>query len=137
MLIALLFVVSVVAVYLFAAAVVVRLVRVRRLRSISAFDRVILILAGAGILCIAYGHWIEPNWLSKSYVVIRSSKIPAGRRAIRLLHFSVCPSESCPRLEPPLGKAAAAAHPDLIVFTGDSLNSPSGLPVLRECIEAL
>jgi predicted MPP superfamily phosphohydrolase len=137
MLVAILFVISVVAVYLFAAAIILRLVKQRSIKLLSAVDRVILVLAAGGVLCIAYGRWIEPNWLSRSHIEIRSSKIPAGRRAIRLLHFSDLHSESLPRLEPALVKAAAAEHPDLIVFTGDSLNSPSGLPVLRECIEAL
>jgi uncharacterized protein len=137
MFIALLFVVAVLGIYFFAAVVVLRLVRMRTLSSISALDRVILLVAATGILCIAYGFLIEPNWLSTSYVEIRSSKIPAGRRPIRILHFSDLHSESRPRLEPALVKAAAAEHPDLIVFTGDSINSPSGLPVLRECIEAL
>jgi len=50
LLIAILFVVAVLAVYFFAAVVLLRLVQMRTLSSTSAFDRVILILAATGIL---------------------------------------------------------------------------------------
>ena len=97
----------------------------------------ILSLAFIGLLCIGYGYFIEPNSLAVSRVEIPTSKLPHGKRAIRLVHFSDLHSDPRPRLEPALVQAIAAEHPDAILFTGDSINSPAGLPVLRECISAL
>ena len=83
-----LFVVFEAAVYILAGAVVLRLARQRKIWPVSIADRVILLLAAAGVVCMAYGRLIEPNWLDTSYVEIHSSKIPAGRRPVRIVHFS-------------------------------------------------
>jgi predicted MPP superfamily phosphohydrolase len=132
-----LFVVFVAAVYILAGAVVLRLARQRKIWPVSVADRVILFLAAAGVVCMAYGRLIEPYWLDTSYVEIRSSKIPAGRRPVRIVHFSDLHSEARPRLERELVPAVAKERPDLIVFTGDALNYSAGLPLLREVMSAL
>src|SRR5262245_15407480 len=95
------------------------------------------VLAGVGLLCIGYGRFVEPNMLAVTHVEIRSAKLPTGSRPIRIAHFSDLHSESRPRLEPKLVAEVAAQHPDVIVFTGDSINSVQGLPILRECLMAL
>jgi hypothetical protein len=134
--IAILFVGSVAAVFLLAAGIVLRLLLGRKSRTPRA-DRIILTLAAVGIVCIAYAYFVEPNRLTTTHVDIQSSKIPAGKRPIRIVHFSDIHSESRPRLERQLVDAVAAEHPDLIVFTGDSINVLSGLRNLRQCIAAM
>lgn len=96
--------------------------------------RGVLALAGLGILCVAYGYFVEPYWLSVTHVQITSSKLPRGAQPIRIVHISDIHSDPAPRLEKRLPQTIAAERPDLIVFTGDSLNSPEGLPVFRECL---
>ena len=137
MIVPVLFVTGIATVYVLAALIIVRMLRHSGITTISAADRVILGAAAVGIVCVAYGRFIEPNRLVTTHVAIHSSKIPAGNRSIRIAHFSDLHSESRPRLEAKLVQAVAAEHPDIIVFTGDSLNSSYALPVFQECISAL
>jgi predicted MPP superfamily phosphohydrolase len=95
---------------------------------------IILGLAALGTLCIAYGFLIEPYWLEVTHVRIESPRIPKLSRPIRIVHISDIHSEPRPRLEGRLPAVIAAEKPDRIVFTGDALNSPAGLPVFRECL---
>ena len=99
--------------------------------------RIILSLSVIGVGCFAYGYYVEPTWLSVSHVKITSSKLPKGSRPIRIVHISDLHSEAKPLLEGKLAQAIAAERPDIIVFTGDSLNLPDGLPVFRQCLTEL
>jgi predicted MPP superfamily phosphohydrolase len=91
----------------------------------------VLALAVAGIGCAAYARLIEPTWLEVTHVRIESDKLPRGGRPIRLVHISDVHSDPVTRLEERLPAAIAAQRPDLIVFTGDAINSPEGLAVFR------
>jgi predicted MPP superfamily phosphohydrolase len=97
----------------------------------------ILGLALGGILCIIYGRLVEPYWLSVSRVSIASPKVPRGAQPVRIAHISDVHSDPSPRLEERLPEAIAAEKPDVIVFTGDSLNSPEGLPVFKSLLQKL
>lgn len=139
----LLFLASVAAVYLLAALAVARVV-LRRLGKLDAPSRlqlrmqhIVLALAAVGLVCMAYGYFIEPYRLSVTRVRLASAKLPPGARPIRLVHISDLHSDPKARLEERLPDVIAAERPDLIVFTGDSLNSPAGLPVLRSCLTRL
>jgi len=134
---AILFVTAVAVVYVLAARVVVRLVKRRNVRPISGIDVAILLLAAIGLLCIAYSYFIEPYRLAVSRIEIHTSKLAPDRRPIRIVHFSDLHTESSARLEDRLVKAIAAERPDVIVFTGDSINSRDGLSLFRECMVAL
>jgi predicted MPP superfamily phosphohydrolase len=96
-----------------------------------------LALAAAGLLCFLYGWMVEPFWLEVTRVHISSPKLAGALRPIRIVHISDLHSEKRPRLEERLPQVIAAERPDLIVFTGDSLNSLDGLPVFRRLIEDL
>jgi predicted MPP superfamily phosphohydrolase len=140
----LLFLGFVAIVYVLAASVLVRMLLQRfgvgtpsNSRGQVLFRRAILTFAGVGILCFAYGYFIEPYRLAVSHVSIRSAKLPRGSRPIRIVHISDIHSDPKVRLERRLPQAIAAERPDIIVFTGDSINSPAGLPVFRECITEL
>src|ERR1044072_4977734 len=100
-------------------------------------SRVILSLACLGIACFAYGHFIEPHWLSVSHIKIASSKLPKGSRPVRIVHISDLHSDNEPLLEGKLPQAIAAEKPDLIVFTGQSINNLDGLPIFRQCLTEL
>lgn len=101
------------------------------------WQRIVLALAGLGLLCIAYGRFIEPFWPAISRVRLASAKLAPGARPVRLVHISDVHSDPAPRLEERLPDIIAAEKPDLIVFTGDSLNSPAGLPVFRQLMTRL
>jgi predicted MPP superfamily phosphohydrolase len=134
----------IVIVYVLAVSALVRLMLHRFGRAALSNNpfqvwsrRLSLALAATGLLCFAYGYFVEPYWLSISRIKISSSKLPHGSQPIRIAHISDLHSDPQPRLEKRLPDAIAAEHPDLIVFTGDSINSPDGLPVFRECISEI
>jgi predicted MPP superfamily phosphohydrolase len=138
--VALLFIAVVAGVYLFATLAIIRLT-LRRLHLIGSpthgavqAERLALALAAVGLLCIAYGYFIEPYRLAVTHVRVESPKLPRGTRSIRVVHISDLHSDPKSRLEEKLPEVIAAQKPDLIVFTGDSINSLGGLPVFRECM---
>ncbi len=94
-------------------------------------------LAVMGLGCFAYAYFVEPYWLAVTQVTIQSAKLPAGTRPIRIVHISDLHSDPAPRLEDRLPDRIAQEQPDVIVFTGDAINSPTGLPVFRDCVTRL
>ncbi|HEY0320762.1 MAG TPA: metallophosphoesterase [Pyrinomonadaceae bacterium] len=99
--------------------------------------RLILGLAAFGLVCFGYARFVEPYWPEVSHVRIESRKIPPGNRPVRIVHISDLHSDPEVRLEERLPDIVAAERPDLIVFTGDAINSPAGLPVMRRCLTRL
>jgi len=140
---ALLFVCAVGAVYVLAALALVRaLLRRRGLlsapsRAVRRAERASLALAGLGLLCFAYGRFVEPFWPEVTRVRLTSGKLTGAARPLRVVHISDLHCDPEPRLEERLPDTIAAERPDLIVFTGDSLNTPAGLPVLRQLLTRL
>lgn len=138
-----LFIIAVAAVFLFAACAVVRVI-LRRAgwmekpsRATRWAERVVLAFAGVGVLCFAYGYFVEPYWPEVTHVRIESAKLAGATRALRVVHISDLHCDPKTRLEERLPDIIAAERPDLIVYTGDSLNSPEGLPVLRKLLTRL
>jgi uncharacterized protein len=99
--------------------------------------RVVLALALVGLLCGAYAHWVEPDWLAVERVSLPLRGIPPGAPPVRLALLSDTHSEPEAHLERELPTVLAGLAPDLIVFAGDSLNEPGGLPVFRELLTEL
>lgn len=130
----------VVTVYATALLLAVRLV-VLRVRGVQRSRRDVLVtravfgLAGAGVLCIAYARVIEPYWLDVAHVRTESKRWRG--EPLRIVHLSDLHCDPVARLEERLPDAARAARPDVIVFTGDALNSPDGLPVFRRLMREL
>jgi predicted MPP superfamily phosphohydrolase len=139
-----LFLSLVVIVYVLAFGIVIRfgLQRLKLFTFSSSpaqlwLSRIVLTLGGIGLVCMAYGYFVEPYWLSVSHIRVTSSKLPRGSQPVRIVHISDLHSDPKPRLEKRLPQAIAAERPDIIVFTGDSINSAAGLPVFRECLTEL
>jgi len=129
------------AVYIFAFGGLVRLLLEKfsfiktELRTLQIwFRRIVFSLALFGFACFAYAYLIEPYWLSVRTIEIKSAKLPKDGKPIRVVHISDVHSDAKARLEEKLPVAIAEQKPDLIVFSGDSLNSPEGLPVFRKCL---
>jgi predicted MPP superfamily phosphohydrolase len=94
--------------------------------------RAVLALAAAATLCVAYGYFIEPYWPEVTHIRLASEKLAPGARPVRIVHLSDIHSDARPRLEERLPDLIAEARPDLVVLTGDYINSPAGLPVFRQ-----
>src|SRR3712207_6688578 len=89
----LLFVCAVAAVYLFAACAVVRLLlrrfgfMERPARRALVAERVSLILAAVGLVCFAYGYFVEPFWPEVTRVRVESPKLRGAQRPVRVVHI--------------------------------------------------
>jgi len=122
-------------VYALSAIVLIR--RLWRGGREARWARLVLGLAAVGLLCMAYGYWIEPKWLSVTHVRITSAKMKKNARPIRIAYFGDLHSARQPVLEDRLVEAVAAEKPDLIFFAGDALSETEGLPVFRRCMTRL
>src|ERR1044072_3884692 len=111
----LLFVCAVAAVYLFAAcAVVGPLLRRFRFmegatRGARGAERVSLVLAAVGIVCFAYGYFVEPYWPQVTHVRVESPKLSGAQRPVRVVHISDLHCDPEPRLEESVPDLLAAA----------------------------
>jgi uncharacterized protein len=102
----------------------------------SWLNKVVIALGLTGVACFAYGYFVEPYWLDVSRVSVKSRKLGRGE-TITVAHISDIHSDPKPRAEESLARAVAEERPDLIVYTGDSLNSEKGLPILRSLLSKL
>src|SRR2546425_810787 len=128
----LLFLGVVATIFALAGSILVRAV-MRRRRIAARSDQIVLLLAGIGLLSIAYG-FVEPYRLTVTHVSVSSPKLAKGTGPVRIVHISDLHSDPRPRLEERLPQVIAAEQPDLIVFTGDTINEPVGLPVFKACL---
>jgi len=99
--------------------------------------RVVMGLAGIGVLCFLYARFVEPYWPEVTHFRIVSPKIPTGSRPIRIVQISDLHSDPKPRLEERLPELVAAQKPDIILFTGDAINSRPALPVFKHCLKRI
>jgi uncharacterized protein len=132
---------GVAVVYVAAARVLIEIIRRRRRwgkplgRWRKAYERTVLALAMVGLLCMAYARFVEPYWIVVTHVTLPTAKLAPDSARFRIVHISDLHSDPTPRLETRLPRIIADQKPDLIVFTGDAVNSPEALPVSRECLK--
>lgn len=93
------------------------------------------ILAAAGLLCIVYGYSIEPRWIEVKSVEISTAKL--ARPSLRIVQISDLHCETKIGNENKMVEIINSLNPDLIVFTGDSLNTPKALPIFRDAMRRL
>ncbi len=93
-------------------------------------------LAIVGMLCVAYGYLVEPYRLEVTRVQIVSRKLKPGTR-LRIVQISDLHSSDHERLEPQIPRLIARQKPDLIVYTGDTSNSPAGLARAQRMFQRL
>lgn len=93
------------------------------------------LFAAAGLFCIVYGYFIEPRWIEIKSVEISTAKI--ARTSLRIIQISDLHCETKIKNENKMIEMINSLHPDLIVFTGDSLNTRRALPVFRDVMGRL
>jgi uncharacterized protein len=91
--------------------------------------------AALGVLCGVYGAFVEPYWLDITHVRVDVEQWTGP--PLRVVQISDTHGEKEPRLEERLPAAVRAQHPDLIVFTGDAVNTTAGLPVFKRLLSRL
>src|SRR5262245_15552901 len=129
----------VIAVFVVAIRQLIEMVRRSGPTSVRSrlFRWVVLGLAAAGCVCIAYGYFVEPYRVEVTRIPIATKKLPAGGQPIRILQVSDLHCDLVERAEPRVLELARLEHPDLIVFTGDALNTPEALPRFRQFVTGL
>ena len=92
-----------------------------------------LVIGGLGILGLAWA-FIEPYFPRVAASRIQSKKITAP---VRIVHLSDLHSDPVERAEDEVVEKVRSLKPDLILFTGDGVNSDEGIPLFRRTMRAL
>jgi predicted MPP superfamily phosphohydrolase len=93
------------------------------------------LLTGIVVVCLLYGFFIEPNWIDTNIVTIRTPKLKEA--AFRIVQISDLHCDTAPRNEDRAIEIISQLDPDVIVATGDYLNHPSAVPLLRDTLRRL
>ncbi|MFC1806879.1 metallophosphoesterase [Candidatus Omnitrophota bacterium] len=107
----------------------------RKVIAHSWFANVVHIIAVTGILCFAYSYFIEPYWIETKHIEIRTDKLKESELTIVQISDLHCDEKI--RNETKLPLIINALTPDIIVFTGDALNTPRSLQAFRETLSSL
>ena len=99
--------------------------------------RSVLVLGSLGTVCVVYGWTVEPTWVEVTRHELTLARLPPGSPRVRLVHVSDLHVDSSPGNEEDLPDLVAAERPDLIAFTGDSLNALEGRERFLRCIARL
>ncbi len=93
------------------------------------------VLAVTGILCMLYGHFIEPYRVEVNMMTLHTPKLKSA--GFRIVQISDLHCDRTPRNEEKVVRLINALRPDIIVATGDYLNSPAALPRLQGMLRRL
>jgi len=93
------------------------------------------ILAVIGVGCFLYGYFIEPYRVEVKRVPIRTGKLK--QTSFRIVHISDLHCDRKIRNEKTVVELVNNLEPDVIVFTGDAVNTPSALPLFKETMKDL
>lgn len=105
-------------------------------RRIAGLEWLSYILVFCGTLCIVYAYTVEPYWPELTHIALRSAKLHSGSR-LRIIQISDLHCDGKARLERRLPAIIRDQHPDIIAFTGDTVNGPEGVPLAHELLAQL
>ena len=114
-----------------------RVIRKRDTRNLlsSRFAICLHCIAGIGFMCTLYGHCIEPYRLQINTISIETEKLKIAH--FRVVQISDTHCDKKARLEKILVDTIVSLKPDVIVFTGDTINHPSALPLFHSTMTKL
>jgi predicted MPP superfamily phosphohydrolase len=93
------------------------------------------ILAVIGIICFLYGYFIEPYWIEVNIIPIQTDKLK--QTSFRIVQISDLHCDKKIRNEKKIVEIINRMEPDIIVFTGDAVNSPAALTLFKETMKNL
>lgn len=102
---------------------------------IKAHHYLIHIPAAAGLLCVLYAAYVEPYWPEITTVRLETPKLTQA--TLRIVQISDLHCDPKARLEPRLPELVNNLNPDIIVFTGDAVNSPQALELFQQTLAAM
>jgi len=129
------------SIYFLEAAVltffaVARLKHKRRTRILLKKPILVLhFLALLGIICFLYGHFVELYRIQVTTIPIRTDKL--SQTTFRIVQISDLHCDKKMRNEKRLIEMINHLQPDVIVFTGDALNTAAALPTFKETFKNL
>jgi predicted MPP superfamily phosphohydrolase len=88
-------------------------------------------------LCVLWARLVEPFWPQVERVRIETDRLPAGTGPVRLVLLADTHCDPAARAEPRIPGIVRELEPDAIVFAGDAINSPEGLPHFRRLMKQL
>lgn len=98
------------------------------------FDAVVHLLALAGLFCVGWGYFIEPTWLELTVI---EHPFKGVTRRVRIMQISDTHCDLVARNESRAVELFHEMNPDIIVFTGDSVNDRMAFPNFRSMLNAL
>ena len=99
------------------------------------FTFVVHVFAFVGLICLAYGSYIEPYWIQVNTFTIPTDKLT--KTSFRVVQFSDIHCSKKPVNEEKLIEIVNSLDADVVVFTGDTLNDRSFLPRFKETMKSL
>ena len=136
----LIFVGIIIAVYAGEAHLILGFVRCKRRgtstkRFWSGGAILIHLLATAGVVCFLYGFFIEPYRIEVKKVEIPTSKL--HQSTVRLVQISDLHCNRKPGNEKKAVELVNALNADVVVFTGDAVNTLKALPLFKETLRSI
>ncbi|MGV3625076.1 MAG: metallophosphoesterase [Archangium sp.] len=98
--------------------------------------RVFVGLLVIGVLLLLYGVFIEADWLEVTHVTVKTKKYVPGK-TFRIAHISDLHVDENSRAISRLTDVLRKDQPDVIIFTGDSINEREAAPLFRRIMSAL
>jgi predicted MPP superfamily phosphohydrolase len=92
---------------------------------------------GTYLLCFLYALLVEAHWVARTETEIRVAQPVLGRDRFRIVHLSDLHLEEVGRREFRVVDLVREAKPDLILLTGDYMNTREGAGALHEMLVAL
>jgi predicted MPP superfamily phosphohydrolase len=101
------------------------------------FAATLMTVSLAGIICIIWGTFAEPYIITVTDVHISTDKFEHTVAPLRIVQISDLHFSEPNRLTRSLPNRIGALEPDVIVLTGDYLNSPRAADLLEEFLTSL
>lgn len=93
------------------------------------------IFAVLGVIFYLYGYFIEPYNIEIKMVDIKTDKLK--KATIRIVHISDLHCESKKKAEDKVVEIINSLLPDIVVFTGDAINTIKGLSIFKDTLNRL
>ncbi|MCF7955483.1 MAG: metallophosphoesterase [Phycisphaerae bacterium] len=108
----------------------------RKKSSISSKPAVAVhVVAGIGLACLLYGFFIEAYWVEVNHFTIKTGKLE--KASFRIVQFSDTHCDMKMRNEEKLVEIVNSLKPDVIVFTGDAVNTEKAAGLFKGTMGAL
>jgi len=93
------------------------------------------VVGAIGVGCLIYGFFVEPTWVEVNHFTIKTDKLKNAK--FRVVQFTDTHCDIKMRNEQKLIDTVKTFKPDVVVFTGDALNTKDAAKLFRGTMEAL